>query len=310
MDPSAADKKKKDGDWNFPPEVEFPVDARVLLKFYKVVGMGETSDDGKGVQTKYINTKVMKVETSLNQEDLYTKSSLVSAIERDCDLRRVSSEESIQNPKFEISVKRQESGEIFTVTKMGLVVKRLEKLKDRSDTILVEVKEMIISFQPKQPTIKLIINGDPKASVGAFKGRRLGENVVKSLENALVKLGNSRYDKESKKIICGKCSLGVAPRAKGAAKTLVSYFADHHFDICGNKERKRKAKEELENSLKEKKQREVEKMDNFWKTLRSKSDQIEDQEIDDGDIMTDADLLTDEDLVDIVASAGAGTSSG
>ena len=74
MDPSAPDKKKKDGDWNFPPEVEFPVDARVLLKFYKVVGMGETSDEGKGVQTKYINTKVMKVETSLNQEDLYTKS--------------------------------------------------------------------------------------------------------------------------------------------------------------------------------------------------------------------------------------------
>ena len=47
---------------------------------------------------------------------------------------------------------------------MGLVVKRLEKLKDRSDTILVEVKEQIISFQPKQPTIKLIINGDPKAA--------------------------------------------------------------------------------------------------------------------------------------------------
>ena len=67
-------------------------------------------------------------------------------------------------------------------------------------------------------------------------------------------------------------------------------------------------------------------MDIFWNTLgfvtqfleadtvfytqRSKGDQIEDQEIDDRDNMNDADLLVDEDLVDIVASAGAGTSSG
>ena len=62
MDPSAApnnDKKTKDGNWNFPPEVEFPVDARV--KIYKVVGTGD--DDEKGAQTKYLNTKVIKVET-------------------------------------------------------------------------------------------------------------------------------------------------------------------------------------------------------------------------------------------------------
>ena len=55
MDPSAApnnDKKRKDGNWNFPPEVEFPVDARV--KIYKVVGTGD--DDEKGVHTKYLNT--------------------------------------------------------------------------------------------------------------------------------------------------------------------------------------------------------------------------------------------------------------
>jgi hypothetical protein len=49
MDPGAPnnDKKRKDGNWNFPPEVEFPVDARVIVKFYKVVGTGD--DDGKGV---------------------------------------------------------------------------------------------------------------------------------------------------------------------------------------------------------------------------------------------------------------------
>lgn len=318
MDPGAPnnDKKRKDGNWNFPPEVEFPVDARVIVKFYKVVGTGD--DDGKGVQTKYLNTKVIKVETSLNQEDLYNKSYLMSAIERDCDLKKLSSEESIQNPRFEVSVKRQESGEIFTVTKMGLVVKRLEKLKDRSDTILVEVKEMIISFQPKQPTIKLIINGDPKAVVGTIKGRMIGESVVKDLQNSLKTLDNSRYDKESKKIICGKCSTAVAPRAKGAARALVSYFVEHHFNICGNQERKRKARQELKNSLKEKKQKDVQKMNNYWDSLRRKGDQVEEksdveEKADDEDLggdMDDADLMVDEDLVDIVDSSGAGTSSG
>ena len=177
MDPSTPPNDKKDGNWNFPPDIEFPAVARVIVKFYKVVGTDD--DDGKAVQTKYLNTKVIKVETSLNQQDLYSKSLLMSAIQRDCDLKRLSTEESIQNPRFEVSVKRQEAGVIFTVTTMGLVVKRLEKLKDRSDTILVEVKEQIISFQPKQPTIKLIINGDAKAAGTTIKGRMLGESVVK-----------------------------------------------------------------------------------------------------------------------------------
>ena len=194
MDPSAPPNYKKDGNRNLPPDIEFPVDARVIVKFYKVVGTDD--DDGKAVQTKYLNTKVIKVETSLNQQDLYSKSLLMSAIQRDCDLKRLSTEESIQNPRFEVSVKRQEAGEIFTVTKMGLVVKRLQKLKDRSDTILVEVKEQIISFQPKQPTIKLIINGDPKAAGTTIKGRMLGESVVKGLNDGLKKVDHSRYDKE------------------------------------------------------------------------------------------------------------------
>ena len=136
----------------------------------------------------------------MNQQDLYSKSLLMSAIQRDCDLKRLSTEESIQNLRLEVSVKRQEAGEIFTVTKMGLVVKRLEKLKDRSDTILVEVKEQIISFQLKQPTIKLIINGDPKAAGTTSNGRMFDESIVKGLNDGLKKLHNSRYDKESKKL--------------------------------------------------------------------------------------------------------------
>ena len=83
MDPSAPPNDKKDGNWNFPPDIEFPVDARVIVKFYKVVGTDD--DDGKAVQTKYLNTKVIKVETSLNQQDLYSKSLLMSAIQREAE---------------------------------------------------------------------------------------------------------------------------------------------------------------------------------------------------------------------------------
>ena len=45
---------------------------------------------------------------------------------------------------------------------MGLVVKRLGKLQDRSDTILVEIKEQLVSFQHKSPTIKITINNVAK----------------------------------------------------------------------------------------------------------------------------------------------------
>ena len=60
MDQSTPPNDKKDGNWNFPPDIEFPVDARVIVKFYKVVGTDD--DDRKAVQTKYLNTKVIKVK--------------------------------------------------------------------------------------------------------------------------------------------------------------------------------------------------------------------------------------------------------
>ena len=56
-------------------------------------------------------------------------------------------------PKLEVSIKKQERGEIFTVT-MGLVVKRLANLED---TILVEVKEF-----PAQITSNQDHNNVPK----------------------------------------------------------------------------------------------------------------------------------------------------
>ena len=57
MDPSTPPNDNKDGNWNFPPDIEFPVDARVIVKFYKVVGTDD--DDGKAVQTVIALQKMM-----------------------------------------------------------------------------------------------------------------------------------------------------------------------------------------------------------------------------------------------------------
>ena len=50
----------------------------------------------------------MKVEVSLEKEDLFSKASLLAAIERDGDVRKLAGEENILNPKMEISIKRQD----------------------------------------------------------------------------------------------------------------------------------------------------------------------------------------------------------
>jgi len=59
-DTSAPPNYKKDGNRNFPPDIEFPVNARVIVKFYKVVGTDD--DDGKVVKTKYLNTMSLRLK--------------------------------------------------------------------------------------------------------------------------------------------------------------------------------------------------------------------------------------------------------
>ena len=81
MDPQRP-TRTKDGNWDFPEDVSFPVDARVMIKFYKVAESGCESEGGRG-QTKFLNTKVMKAEVSFSEEDLFCKASVLDAIERD-----------------------------------------------------------------------------------------------------------------------------------------------------------------------------------------------------------------------------------
>ena len=71
-----------------------------------------------------------------------------------------------------------------------------------------------------------MINSVPQES--SAKRRNLAESVVKNLDAALKKLENSRYDKETKRIVCGKCSVGVKTRDSGAVKSIVKYFDDHY----------------------------------------------------------------------------------
>lgn len=281
MDPVATNSPIKDGTWEFPEDIAFPIDARVLVKCFKVA---DTGSEVGAPTSKFLNTKVAKFEVRLSKEDLYTKSMLLAAIERDCGVKNLANQEGIQNPKLEVSIKRQDCGEIFTVYKMGFVVKRLDKLKDKSDTILVEIKEQIISFQSKQPTIKILVNNVARES--EVKGRKLEDRIVKQLNSALAEYEGSRYDIESKKIICGKCSVGFKVRDKGAVKSLVKYFQSNHFKGCNEKDNKRKAKEDIENNQKTKKKKEIEKMDQYWEAaLRRKAHQDEvDDTFDDPDL--------------------------
>ena len=301
MDPAASKGFKKDGDWEFSLDTAFPFDAKVMLKFFKVA---EVAGQDDAQTTKYLNTKIVKAEVTLNQEDLHSKASLVAAIERDCDTKSVAAEESIQHPKVDLSIKRNDSAEIFSVTKMRFVVKRIDRLKDRSDIILVEVKEQILSFQPNRPTIKVLINSVPQGS--QTKGRTLTESVVKNINTALKVFKDSRYDKETKRIVCGKCSFGVKIRDSGAEKSIVKYFEDNHFKICGNKEVKRKANQDKKDCLEEKRRKVVDKMDKYWNTLRSKT--VEDQDLtnkDEGeDMFEDPDLIVCEDEVDMCSPPG------
>ena len=103
MDPTTPSRPLKDGNWEFPDNISFPVYVRVKLKMFKVA---KGDQDG---QTKYLNTKIMKVEVSLEKEDLISKASLLAAIERDGDVRKLAGEENILNPKMENSIKQQDS---------------------------------------------------------------------------------------------------------------------------------------------------------------------------------------------------------
>ena len=93
----------QDGNWMFPEGIDFPVDARVLVKLFKVA---EVEDKDSQQSNKYLNTKVNKMEVSLQKEDMFNKSSLLAAIERDCEIKKLSMEESIQNSKSEVSIRR------------------------------------------------------------------------------------------------------------------------------------------------------------------------------------------------------------
>ena len=73
MDPKVSSKAVKDGNWEFPEDIAFSVDVRVMVKMYKVAEI-----EGDAKQTKYLNTKIIKVEACLQKEDLLNKINLLS----------------------------------------------------------------------------------------------------------------------------------------------------------------------------------------------------------------------------------------
>jgi hypothetical protein len=291
MDPNK-DKDVKDGDWSFPENVEFPVMAKALVKFFKVAETDPTVDNKMGAK-KFLDTKIVKVEVALEKSDFFCKQNLLKAFEREVGIKGLAREESLSNPKLEIHVQRKETSEVYLVTKMKHVVTRLEKIVAKQDTFLVEVKEQILSFASKSPTIKININNEDVSnrSENSGGGRALSVKVSTALAPGLAKLDGSKYEKESGRIVCGKCKSKVKPRNRGGIGSVLKYFNSTHFEICGNRDRKRKAKEESEEDQVTKKREEVEKNKKYWQSLSKKSVTPMDESDSSEDDIIDMDLL-------------------
>ena len=287
MDPAVPGNVLKDGDWTFPETFQFPVVSKVLVKFFKVA---ETDQD-ENSSRKLLSTKIIKVEIAFEKSDLFSKQTLLEAIEREADIKKLAREESIHNPKIDVSVQRKDTSEVYLVTKMKHIVNRLEEVKKKTDTFLVEVKEQIMTFEVKSPTIKIRINNQaPASSLSPLKGRLLNPKAAVALAPELMKLKGSKYERETGRIVCGQCKLKVKPRPKGAAISVLKYFKSTHFDVCGNKEKKRKAKDDLKEEENKKKKDEQEKNKKYWENLSKKGapqpvdsnsdDEVQDQDLD------------------------------
>ena len=75
MDPNSTGSSSKYGNWDFPEGVTFPVDVRVIVKFFKVAKCDADNE------TRFLNTKVIKQEISLEKQDLFSKACLLKAME-------------------------------------------------------------------------------------------------------------------------------------------------------------------------------------------------------------------------------------
>ena len=64
-------------------------------KFFKVAN----TDQDENASRKLLSTKIIKVEATLEKSDLFSKQTLIEDIEREADIKKLSSEESIHNPK-------------------------------------------------------------------------------------------------------------------------------------------------------------------------------------------------------------------
>ena len=285
MDPKK-DNNVKDGDWSFPEDVEFPVMAKAIVKFFKLVECGGPTEDNKKAAKKYLDTKIVKVEVALEKVDFFSKKSLIKAVEREAGIKELAREESVSNPKLEVHVQRKETSEVYLVTKMKHVIARLAKVVAKQDILLVEVKEQVFSFALKSPVnIKININNEDVSN--RIAGRALSVKVSSSIASGLAELDGSKYEKESGRIICGKCKKKVMPRNKGGTLSVIKYFKSTHFEICGNRDRKRKAKEDTEMEQVKRKREEVEKNKKYWESLSKKSEKGDSSD----DEIVDVDLL-------------------
>ena len=89
--------------------------------------------------------------------------------------------------------------------------------------------------------------------------------------------------------------------SQGGSVSILKYFKTHHYDICGNRDMKRKSKDDEEEATAKKKKKESEKNKQYWKDLAEKAapppatEDSSDEEIRDPDLLSDnSDIVIDD----------------
>jgi len=258
------EENDKDGDWDFPPDVKFPVTCKVAQRFYKM------AEEEGNANLRKINVSNCKVEVKLNKTDFYNKKALEKALTRESELLENSKNQNINNPKFDFFSTRKESEqENYKITKMSLVIDRLHQFVQKKDFFMVEVIEQIVKFAPKSSTIKVMINNNQS---GKKKTNRLSDDDAQELKTLLNTCNESSYDPLVDKITCGICKAVVKTKTSGSAKNVFYYYKEKHYNSCFKKKGKKRGIEETDEEVKQRLQSNKKKLlDSFKKTPPKKT---------------------------------------
>ena len=213
---SADTSTEKEAAMEFPEDVTFPIVAKVMVNFYK---RAETIDNE--IVYKPV-VKKLKYEIMMNKEDFASKKAFEGAVVRETDATKLAKEECIGNPRFEVAIQRKENQEQVSISKMELVVRRLDKLIQNQDRIVLDIREQVVSFKPGSAQIKLLVNNVETSQ----KKARISAKDVTTLQQTLnEQFAGSVYNATEDTIKCSSCKVAIKTRPPpGKTASIISYF--------------------------------------------------------------------------------------